>query len=227
LLVVGFLVILGFAAWVGYQRWQASLVPSALIASGTLEADETLISPQVTGAITALPVPEGSSVAKGAVVARIDDRLLQLQIDQALAADVATERVLAMQEDNYVLRAPTNGIVTRLPAHVGETALPGEVLLAIANLDTLKLTVYVREADLARVSVGQHLSVTADPYPNRSFSGQVTSINQQAEFTPRNVQTQTDRLNLVFGVQAVVANPDGALKPGLPVDARFDPRNGP
>jgi HlyD family secretion protein len=50
----------------------------------------------------------------------------------------------------------------------------------------------------------------------------VTSINQQAEFTPRNIQTQSDRLNLVFGVQATIANLDHALKPGMPVDARFD-----
>jgi len=85
----------------------------------------------------------------------------------------------------------------------------------------LKLTLYVREADLARISVGQRLTVTADPFPTMAFRGQVTSINAQAEFTPRNVQTQADRLNLVFGVQAVVTNAGGALKAGMPVDASF------
>jgi multidrug resistance efflux pump len=226
LLVVGVVVILGLGAWLGYQAWLGSQAPSVLIGSGTLEADETLLSPQVTGAITALPFPEGSAVSKGAVVARIDDRVIQLQREQAISTDVATERVLALEADEYVLRAPVDGIVTRVPTHVGEMAMPGETLLAIANLASLKLTVYVREADLAKVAVGQTLSVTADPFPNRSFTGRVTSINQRAEFTPRNIQTQADRLNLVFGVQTLVANPEGALKPGMPVDVRFAPGSG-
>ena len=69
--------------------------------------------------------------------------------------------------------------------------------------------------------VGQEVAVTADPFPGRSFSGVVTSTNQRAEFTPRNVQTQRDRLNLVFGVKIRVDNPRGELKPGMPADATF------
>lgn len=192
--------------------------PHALAASGTLEADETLISAQISARITALPLMEGSKVSAGDVVAKLDDRLLQLQMQEA---DVGTRRQLELQQDNYVLRAPIGGTISRVPSKIGETAMPGQVLVAIAPTDRLKLTLYVREADLSRVSVGQELTVSADPFLGRSFSGQVTSINSQAEFTPRNVQTQTDRLNLVFGVQALVSNPDGALKPGMPVDASF------
>ena len=103
-----------------------------------------------------------------------------------------------------------------------DTRLAPRVLLAVSDLSSLKLTLYVRLADLGGVSVGQRLTVTADPYPGRTFEGTVTSINQEAEFTPRNVQTQSDRLNLVFGVQATVENADGALRPGMPVDARFE-----
>ena len=172
-----------------------------------------------------MPVAEGGAVAAGAVVAKLDDRLIEHQMQYA--TDSIARQNLELQSENYVLRAPVGGIVTREPAKVGETAMPGEVLLAVANLDHLKLTVYVREADLARVSVGQQLAVTADPFPNRTFAAQVTSINSQAEFTPRNVQTQSDRLNLVFGVKATVSNPDGALKPGMPVDARFESSTAP
>lgn len=215
---IAIIAVVGAAAWWGYSAWRDSARPSALTASGTLEADETLISPQVTGTITSLPVEEGGSVAAGAVVATLDDRVIRRQMEQA---DPAAYQVLKLQQEQYVLRAPIPGIVTRVPARVGETAMPGEVLLAIANPDRLKLTLYVREADLARVTVGQRLTVTADPFPDRAFDGRVTSINERAEFTPRNVQTQADRLNLVFGVQAIVPNADGALKPGMPVDARF------
>src|SRR5262249_48086875 len=75
------------AAWFGYGAWQPGAVPAALSASGTLEADETLVSPKVTGTITALPVSEGSAVSAGTVVARIDDRVIQVQIQEA---DVAS-----------------------------------------------------------------------------------------------------------------------------------------
>ncbi len=191
-----------------------------LTASGTLEADELVISARVTGLIVALPAVAGSSVAVGAPVAKIDDRNVQLQIRQA--PDIATRLNLELQAQDYVLLAPVGGVVTRVPVHVGEMAFPGQALLAIADLSSLDLTLYLDEVDLSRVRVGQRVLLAADPYPGRRFEGLVTSINQQAEFTPRNVQTRTDRLNLVFGVQATVPNPDGALKPGMPVDAVFE-----
>ena len=204
-------------------RWPGS-GSTALTASGTLEADETVIAPRVSGEIVALPVAAGARVAKGDVLAQIDDRAVQLQLRQA--PDSATRETYQLQAQDYTLRSPLAGVVTRVPANAGELALPGQVLLAVSDLSMLRLTLYVRMADLGRVSVGQRLTITADPYPGRTFEGVVTSVNQQSEFTPRNVQTQTDRLNLVFGVQATVANADGALKAGMPVDARFEPGAG-
>ena len=197
----------------------------ALTASGTLEADETVIAPLVSGAITSLPLEAGAYVNRGDVVATIDDDTVQLQIRQA--PDPAAREAYLLQSRHYTLRSPLTGVVTRMPAHVGEIAVPGQVLLAVSDPSTLDLTLYVRLADLGRVSVGQALAITTDPYPGRTFGGVVTSINQEAEFTPRNVQTQTDRLNLVFGVQATVTNEDGALRPGMPVDARFEAAGGP
>lgn len=197
--------------------WQSGT--TALTASGTLEADERVVSSRVTGVITSLPLEAGAPVTAGATVATIDDRVVQLQMRQA--PDIASRRALELQAQDYVLVAPVGGIVTRVPAHVGEMAFPGQALLTVADLSSLDLTLYLDEVDFARVRIGQRVLLTADPYPGRTFEGVVTSINQQAEFTPRNVQTRTDRLNLVFGVQAKVANPDGALKPGMPVDATF------
>lgn len=197
--------------------WQTSR--SVITATGTLEADERVVSTRVNGAITALAVEEGSQVRAGDVVAKVDDRVVQLQIRQA--PDIASRLNLELQAQDYTLTAPMSGVVTRVPAHVGEIAFPGQALLAIADLSQLDLTIYLDEVDLARVRIGQTVRLTADPYPGRTFEGTVASINQQAEFTPRNVQTRTDRLNLVFGVKAKVANPDGALKPGMPVDATF------
>jgi hypothetical protein len=65
--------------------------------------------------------------------------------------------------------------------------------------------------------------VTVDSFPDRTFIGQVDSIAGEAEFTPRNVQTKEERVNLVFAVDVTIPNPDRALKPGLPADARIIP----
>lgn len=203
----------------GVVPWPGS-GSEAITASGTLEAEETVLAPRVSGEILTLPIPAGAPVAKGDVLARIDDRAVQLQVRQA--PDAAARETFLLQAQDFTLRSPLTGMVTRVPAHQGELALPGQVLIAVSDLSTLKLTLYVRLADLGHVATGQRLVITADPYPGRTFEGVVTSINQQAEFTPRNVQTQSDRMNLVFGVQASVANADGALKPGMPVDARFE-----
>jgi multidrug resistance efflux pump len=198
--------------------WQAG--SEELTASGTLEADEVVIAPRVFAVVTELPAVAGAWINGGDVAVKLDDRPVQLQIYQSL--DLASKRLLELQAQDYTLRSPVSGIVTRVATHVGEMALPGQPLLAVSDLSTLKLTIYVREADLGRVAVGQQIRVIADPYPAQSFRGVVTSINERAEFTPRNVQTRSDRLNLVFGVQATIENADGALKPGMPVDATFE-----
>ena len=193
---------------------------SMLVASGTLEADETMIAARVSAPIAGLPRAAGAMVSAGDILVRLDDEVPQLAIRQA--PDPSTLNLTTLQLQDYTLRSPIRGVVTRVNAHAGEMALPGQVLLAVADLSTLKLTLYVREEELVRVRIGQRITLTADPYPGRTFAGIVTSINQRAEFTPRNVQTRTDRLNLVFGVQATVTNEDGALKPGMPADATFE-----
>jgi len=218
-LVALFVLVLAALAWWGAETWRVMQPAGPLVASGTVEADEVLIASEVGGRLVEVLAEEGRRVSTGDVLARLDDSLAQLQVAQAVDAAVRREREL--QAARYVLRAPAPGVVTRVPMKAGEVVAPGQTVAAVANLMRLRLTVYVREAELGKVQIGQPLAVTADPFPGRVFDGQVTAINQHAEFTPRNVQTQRDRLNLVFGVRARVENPDGALKPGMPVDARF------
>lgn len=217
--MLALIVVVGVVGWwlVTATPWLRPATP--LTASGTLEADEVLVGSEVSGRIIGL-VREGQFVEAGTVVANLDDSMIQLQMRQA---DIVTQQQLAIQGDKYRLRAPISGVVTRVPMHAGEVASPGQTVVAVADLSSLDFTAYVLERDLGQVRVGQAVSVTADPFPGRTFRGVVTSINQRAEFTPRNVQTQADRLNLVFGVKVRVDNPDGALKPGMPADATFAP----
>jgi multidrug resistance efflux pump len=217
-----FLLLIGAAGWWFYNAsWTPPWVETdgLLVASGSLEADEVLIGAEVAGRIVEL-IQEGDNVDADQVVAKLDDSLIQLQMRQADTLHLQQLQIIA---DRYQLQSPISGVVTRVPMHVGEVTTPGQTVAAVSDLSRLDLTVYVLERDLGRVQVGQEVIVTVDPFPDREFHGVVTSTNQRAEFTPRNVQTQADRLNLVFGVKVRVDNPDGTLKPGMPADATFPP----
>lgn len=206
------------AAWWASRTWTSTGGGSELVASGTVEADEVAISSEVPGRLTVFTLREGAWVARGDLVGQVDDELIQLQIRQA---DPVQRGQLERQAERYVIRSPRSGLVLRSVAHEGEVIAVGQVLGTVYNPSELDLIVYVLQRDLVRVTIGQEVEVAADPFPGRTFRGEVMSINQEAEFTPRNVQTARDRLHLVFGVRIRVRNPDAALRPGLPVDARF------
>jgi multidrug resistance efflux pump len=149
--------------------------------------------------------------------------LLEAHVAQAealLSNAQAALQVLDVQLARLKLVAPVGGIVMERTVHAGELAVPGVPLLTIANLDEVTLTVYVPEADLGRVSLGQRVEVTVDAYRDR-FDGTVSHIASQAEFTPKNVQTQEERVHMVFAVKIRLENADHRLKPGMPADAAF------
>jgi len=121
--------------------------------------------------------------------------------------------------DQLILSAPMDGTVGTRSAQVGETATAGKPLLTIVNLDQVTLVLYIPENRIGQVQIGQRVHVTVDSFPGRIFVGRVESIAGEAEFTPRNVQTQEERVNLVFAVDVTIPNPDHDLKPGMPADA--------
>jgi len=145
--------------------------------------------------------------------------LAQAQLHQAQAALALAD----VQMDQLTLTAPITGMVASRSAHVGETAAPRLTLLTLTNLDQVTLVLYIPETQIGRVRVGQPVEVRVDSFPGRVFLGQVTAIAGEAEFTPRNVQTQEERVNLVFAVRVTLPNHDHALKPGMPADAVIQP----
>ena len=106
---------------------------------------------------------------------------------------------------------------------VGETATPGAPILTLIDPNDLWLRAYVSETDLGRIRLGQAAALTVDAFPGRMFAGVVREIASEAEFTPKNVQTKKERVNLVYRVKIGVSNPDGVLKPGMPADALIHP----
>lgn len=136
--------------------------------------------------------------------------------DQAAAqADLLKKRV----RDCHVL-APSAGIITLRGVEPGELVSTGMTVLRLTYLDRVKLMIYVNEADLGKVHLGQTALISIDSFgKGKSVEGKVSYISPLAEFTPKNVQTKEERTKLVFGVRIEAANTDGALKPGLPADA--------
>jgi multidrug resistance efflux pump len=142
---------------------------------------------------------------------------------QAVAQARAARSSLEVQLAQASVAAPADGLVTQVAVRQGEVAAPGAAVLELADLAEATLTVYVPQPDLGQVQLGQAVSITVDSFPGRQFTGVVTRISDQAEFTPKSVQTPEERVNTVFAVEITVPNPDAALKPGMPADAVFGP----
>jgi len=148
---------------------------------------------------------------------REDIRAAELRVKQLEALVANTEEKLA----DTRLYAPISGVVFRKNVELGEIVQPGAAVFTIGDLDRPWVKVYVKEDKLALVKLGQKARITVDTYKDRSYEGTVTFISSDAEFTPKNVQTQEERVKLVFGVKVTVTNRDQELKAGMPADVRI------
>jgi HlyD family secretion protein len=115
-----------------------------------------------------------------------------------------------------------DGMVLSENVEPGEYVAAGTPVVTIGRLDPLWLRAYIAESDLGRVKLGQAARVTTDTYPGREYPGTVTFIAQDAEFTPKNVQTEQERVKLVYRIKITLPNPGHELKPGMPADAVID-----
>jgi HlyD family secretion protein len=145
---------------------------------------------------------------------------------QIAQADAALTMARARLAEATIV-APIDGVVLRKNLEAGETATPGVPIVTILDTKNLWLRAFVPETDIGRIRVGQPATITVDAYPGRGFAGAITEISSEAEFTPKNVQTKKERVNLVFRIKVAARNPDGVLKPGMPADAIIHVADGP
>ena len=136
------------------------------------------------------------------------------QSDEAQAAVAAARVALA---DLQVV-SPVDGVVTRKHAEVGETLGAGRPVVTVTDISRPWLRVYIPENQIGKVRLGAAARIRVDTFPDHEFEGRVSYVSSQAEFTPKNVQTQEERVKLVFAVNVTVDNRDGTLKPGMPGD---------
>lgn len=146
-------------------------------------------------------------------------------IDQARAkVEVARETVhQAQQQLSYTeLISPMKSVVLSTSAETGEYLNPATPVLTLGRLDKPWLRAYINETDLGRIQLGQQVEVTTDTFPGKTYSGRVSYISSQAEFTPKTVQTFEERVKLMFRIKVLLENRDNELKPGMPADGLID-----
>lgn len=147
----------------------------------------------------------------------------QLAVAQAqVAVAQGAVDVIQAQIAKLLVSTPMDGVVLVRTAEPGEVLVAGAPLLTLLQLKDLTITVYVSEDRYGAISVGQAAAVRVDSFPGERFGATVVHIADQAEFTPRNVQTEEGRRTTVFAVKLVVENREGKLKPGMPADVSFD-----
>jgi HlyD family secretion protein len=143
------------------------------------------------------------------------------------AAEAAVAQVDA-QLTNATIVAPMDGVVTLRHREPGETVQPGLPVLTVMDPTDRWVRIYVPEARLGEVSLGQAARIRADTFRDREYDGRVVFISRRAEFTPRNVQTREERVKLVYAVRVqVLGDPGFELKPGVPADVRLLPPDAP
>lgn len=133
----------------------------------------------------------------------------------------ATVNLAETQVANARLLSPLDGVVLSHNIEPGEYVAPGTPIVTVADTAHVWVRAYVNETDLERIRHGQAASIHTDAVPNRTFTGKVGFISSEAEFTPKTVQTAKERVKLVFRIKVDIANPDDALKPGMPADVTF------
>ena len=138
-----------------------------------------------------------------------------------IARAKATVALVDTQLGETVAVSPVDGVVLVKAADVGEVLAPGTTILTVGDIDHPWLRGYVNETDLGRVKVGSKARVTTDSYPGKVYNGRVTFISSEAEFTPKQIQTQQERVKLVYRVKIELENPQRELKSNMPADAEI------
>lgn len=144
----------------------------------------------------------------------------ELAVDRSMVREAQQDLDMARIRLSYtILRAPFTGVVLAREAELGEVVSSGTPIVTLADLNHIWLRVYLPETDLGKVHWGQDVDVRTDTYPGKTYRGHVSVIASDAEFTPKSVQTEQERVTLVYRIKIDVENPNYELKPGMPADA--------
>ncbi|OGP94450.1 MAG: hypothetical protein A2157_01490 [Deltaproteobacteria bacterium RBG_16_47_11] len=187
----------------------------ALVKEGPRKEEIERARAQVEEAKAALSLAQSKRLQVKVYQQEVD--VLKAQIKEAKASLEMAKRQLEYSE----IFAPVSGVVLVKSAEAGEVVSPGATVVTIADLDHVWLKAYVDETDLGRVKIGQKVRIKTDTFPGKIYEGKISFISSEAEFTPKQVQTQKERVKLVYRIKVDVENRNRELKPGMPADGEI------
>ncbi len=229
-------ILLVIAAIIVWQVW----LKGPFRYAGTVEATEVDIPSRLGTVITSYEVKEGDKVAKSQLMVVLSGDEVKVDSDEAAddyhrAISLYQSGSMAKEAFNHIksrwetsslrvswcnVKAPLAATVLTKYHEPGEWVNPGTKLLTLGDLSEVWAYVYVPETKLASLKLnGEIRGWLADTH--QYFQGRISKINDEAEFTPKNVQTQAERTRLVYGVKCVFPNPDEILKPGMTIEVEF------
>jgi len=150
---------------------------------------------------------------------------LKISLESLVAKRGKIEANISLLEQKILdgtVHAPADGVIIEKYVEQGELVNFGTPLYTIADLSSVWLTIYVGEDKLGRIALGDEARIRVDSHPDREFRGVVAWISQEAEFTPKNVQTKDSRVDLVYAVKITIDNSEGIFKIGMPADAYIE-----
>jgi len=211
--------------------------------AGTLEATKVDLSARISSAIESVKVQEGDRVTENQelVVLACEDVKIAAELANenyqrtlrlfraGTATQEALDQVKNRKDDADVrldwcsVRSPIRGTILSRYREPGEWVNPGTKLLTLANIQDIWTYVYVPQPEVSKLQVGMKLKGYLPELNNREFDGTIIKVNDEAEFTPKNVQTRAERTRLVFGVKVsfLGSNAEEILKPGMTIEVKL------
>jgi len=159
---------------------------------------------------------EGAISAQARDAARTKADTDKASVDQSRAA---LELARIKLEGWADLKSPINGYIIVKSALQGEVVQVGAPVFTAIDLNDIWVTAYINENDLGRIKLNQKAHIMTDSYPHKRYDGRISFISQQAEFTPKYIQTAEERVKYVYRIKVKADNSSLDLKPGMPADA--------
>lgn len=207
--------------WETFQKNQFKL-------SGSLEMTEHSLGSPVPGRLEKIVVKDGSRVKNGDILGVLDrydqakrdyERLNKLY--QAGGSDKQSlEHAELLMKDQMIV-APVDGVVLLKVREAGEVVPAGSTVVLVGDDSEMWVRVYVPENFISKVRLDQKAELVFDGL-KKKYKGHVSFIASKAEFTPRNVQTEEERVTQTFAVKVMLDEKDEFLRPGIFADVKID-----
>ena len=204
-----------------YQRMLTTSAADSIILARSRVAVAQATLDNARDALLALQTGDQSLQVVAAQKAAEAAASMVKQAEAGLEQAKQAQNMAQLQLDRTTVTSPVDGVVLTRNVEVGDLAVAGGTVMRVANLDTLDLVVYLPEDQYGQVKIGDEVYITVDSFAGETFEGTIVRISDEAEFTPKNVQTESGRKSTVYAVKVQVLNPDHRLKPGMPADVEF------